>query len=146
MTRDQFPVVVHVLLWRQTQLFLLRRAQTGFMDGWYGLPGGHQQAGESVLDAAHRECEEESGVRATVLRPVCVLPYRSATHQGLNFVFEGREESGDWSGDARCAEPDLFDASGWYVPEAMPARTTPWITDVIALRARGEWFREYHWR
>lgn len=146
MTRDQFPVVVHVLLWRQSQLFLLRRAQTGFMDGWYGLPGGHQQAGESVRDAAHRECEEETGVQVASLRPVCVLPYRSKGHQGLNFVFEGRLESGDWIGDARCAEPELFDAVGWFVPADLPERTTPWIADVIALRDRGEWFREYHWQ
>ena len=146
MTRDQFPVVVHVLLWRQSQLFLLRRAQTGFMDGWYGLPGGHQHAGESVRDAAHRECEEETGVQVASLRPVCVLPYRSKGHQGLNFVFEGRLESGDWIGDARCAEPELFDAVGWFVPAQLPERTTPWIADVIALCERGEWFREYHWQ
>ena len=35
------------------ELLLLRRANTGFMDGRYGLPGGHRQAGEGVTAAYH---------------------------------------------------------------------------------------------
>ena len=64
MERDRFPVVVHVLLVRDRRLFLLRRAHTGFMDGYHALPGGHQHAGESVSAAALRECVEEASLNA----------------------------------------------------------------------------------
>ena len=102
--RDRFPVVVHVMLRRSDQLFLLRRAHTGFMDGYHVMPGGHLHHGESALAGAARECREEAGVDAE-LNPRCVLPYISGRHQGFNFVFEAH----DFDGEPRVAEPDLFD-------------------------------------
>jgi ADP-ribose pyrophosphatase YjhB (NUDIX family) len=142
MSRDRFPVVVHLLLTRGgSELFLLRRAGTGFMDGYWVLPGGHQHVGESVCDAARRECREETGVEPEVLVARCVLPYRSGRHQGLNFVFESTR----LSGEPRLAEPAASDRVGWYPVEALPAPVAPWLGDVLELRARGEWFRELYW-
>ncbi|MFP6814970.1 MAG: NUDIX domain-containing protein, partial [Pseudomonadales bacterium] len=130
MARDVFPVVVHVLMLRGEELFLLRRANSGFMDGYYALPGGHQQAGESVEAAAKRECAEETGVHGAVLSPVCVMPYRFGRHQGLNFVFEALE----WQGEPRIAEPELFSESVWVSPRAMPEPHATWISDVLRCR------------
>lgn len=141
MARDVFPVVVHVLMLRGEELFLLRRANSGFMDGYYALPGGHQKAGESVQAAAQRECEEETGVHAAVLSPVCVMPYRSGRRQGLNFVFEALQ----WQGEPRIAEPELFSESVWALPRAMPEPHATWISDVLRCRADGIWFKEFHW-
>jgi 8-oxo-dGTP diphosphatase len=140
-TRDVFPVVVHVLMFRDQRLFLLRRANSGFMDGYYVLPGGHQQAGESVEAAAQRECEEETGVQDTVLSPVCVMPYRSEGHQGLNFVFEALQ----WQGEPGIAEPELFSDAVWAPPGTMPEPHAMWISDVLRCRADGVWFKEFHW-
>jgi 8-oxo-dGTP pyrophosphatase MutT (NUDIX family) len=139
--RDVFPVVVHVLMFRGDELFLLRRVNSGFMDGYYALPGGHQQVGESVEEAARRECEEETGVQGTLLSPVCVMPYRSGKHQGLNFVFEALQ----WEGEPGIAEPELFSAATWAVPGMMPEPHAMWISDVLRCRADGVWFKEFHW-
>ena len=139
--RDRFPVVVHVLLLRGDGVFLLRRANTGFMDGYFALPGGHQHAGESVRDAAARECLEETGVHPAVLRPVCVLPYRAGRHQGLNFVFE----ADGWLAEPAIVEHDNFDAAGWYPMAALPAPHADWLGLVLRLRAEGRWFEELHW-
>jgi len=141
MERDLFPVVVHVLMCRDGQLFLLRRANSGFMDGYYALPGGHQHAGEGVEAAARRECEEEAGVREVILSPVCVMPYRSGSHQGLNFVFEAVQ----WLGEPRLAEPELFSEAVWAAPERLPQPHAMWIADALRCRADGVWFKEYHW-
>jgi ADP-ribose pyrophosphatase YjhB (NUDIX family) len=111
------------------------------MDGYYVLPGGHQHLGETVSAAAVRECGEETGVCPASVRPVCVLPYRSGRHQGLNFVFEAE----DWPGEPVIGEPDLFDAAGWFVPEALPEPHAAWIPEVLRLRDSGVWFRELHW-
>ena len=144
MTRDLFPVVVHVLLLRAgaagREAYLLRRAGTGFMDGYYVLPGGHLQAGESLQEAAARECREETGVIPAVLRPLCVLPYRSGRHQGINMVFEG----GELSGDPGIAEPERCSAAGWFPLARLPQPMVPWLGDVVELQHRGEWFRELY--
>ena len=85
--RDVFAIVVHTLVWDESaQLLLLRRANTGFMDGRYTLPGGHRQAGETTTAAAVRECREETGIVVDPqrLRPIAALPYAG----GVNFIFE----------------------------------------------------------
>ncbi len=141
MARDVFPVVVHVLMLRGAELFLLRRANSGFMDGYYALPGGHQKAGESVESAAQRECEEETGVYGTVLSPVCAMPYRSGKHQGLNFVFEALH----WQGEPGIAEPEFFSEAVWVSPETLPEPHAIWISDALRCRVDGVWFKEFHW-
>ena len=138
--RQGFPVVVHVMLLRDEAVFLLRRAATGFMDGYFCLPGGHQQAGESVSEAARRECLEEAGVEVGELRPRFALPYRSGAHQGLNFVFEADA----FVGEPAVAEPALFDACCWSPCRDLPERVTPWLVDALAM-PEGQWFHEFHW-
>lgn len=142
MSRDRFAVVVHVLLFGRAvhpnQLFLLRRAGTGFMDGFYVPPGGHQQAGESVMEAARREVREETAFDPGVLTPVCVLPYRSGRHQGTNFVFEA--DVGE--GQPVLAEPECSDRAEWMALHALPEPLAPWLADALELRERGGWFRE----
>ena len=138
--RDGFPVVVHILLERDSRLFLLRRARTGFMDGYYGLPGGHLRRGESVTEAAVRECCEETGVVPQGIEPHCVLPYISGRHQGLNFVFESHR----FKGEPGVNEPELFDACCWARRDDLPARVAPWLADALAMPP-GCWFREYRW-
>jgi 8-oxo-dGTP pyrophosphatase MutT (NUDIX family) len=152
--RDRFPVVVHVLMSRRSrregdaaaaglgdELFLLRRAGTGFMDGFHVPPGGHLVAGESVAEAALRECREETGVTPGRLVPLCVLPYRSGRHQGFNFVFAGEALSGPPS----LAEPDASDAAGWYPLDRLPEPLAPWLPDALSLIRAGGWYRELYW-
>ena len=138
--RDGFPVVVHTLLVRDNRVFLLRRARTGFMDGYYGPPGGHQRLGESVGEAALRECREETGVLPANLRPRCVLPYISGRHQGLNFLFEARR----YQGEPRINEPELFDDCCWATGQDLPGKVAPWLADALAM-PRHHWYREFRW-
>ncbi|MCZ6643371.1 MAG: NUDIX domain-containing protein [Gammaproteobacteria bacterium] len=141
MSRATFPVVVHVMLIREEQLFLLRRSQTGFMDGYYCLPGGHQNVGERVSEAGVRECLEETGVRTTNLIPVCVMPYRSGRHQGLNFIFQ----AGDWEGSPDINEPTLFDDCCWSPLDRLPDPHAPWMAELFELRRNKKWYKEFQW-
>ena len=94
-----------------------------------------------VEAAAQRECEEETGVQDTVLSPVCVMPYRSGRHQGLNFIFEALQ----WQGEPVIAEPDRFSEAVWAAPGTLPEPHAMWISDVLRCRADGVWFQEFHW-
>ena len=138
--RDKFPVVVHLMLTRHDQVFLLRRANTGFMDGYFSLPGGHQRFGESVSEATLRECIEETGVRPLDLQARCVLPYISGHHQGLNFIFA----AGQFDGEPGIREPELFDACCWATRGELPKKVAPWLGDLLEM-PQDSWYREFRW-
>ena len=130
--RALFPVVVHMALRRGSALFLLHRSNTGFADGWYSLPGGHQELGESVTAAVVRECREETGVEVIHHKPLAVLPYRSTrvgkpAAQGVNFVFL-TEISGL---EPRVIETDKFDHGDFFAFDHLPDNTLPWVRDLV---------------
>ncbi len=138
--RDLFTVVVHTLLVRDDRLFLLHRAHTGFLDGYFGPPGGHQRLGESVSEAARRECFEETGATPEDLQPFCVLPYIAGRHQGINLLFEVRR----FTGEPHIAEPEFFDDCCWASPANLPRNTLPWFADALAMQSKS-WYRERLW-
>lgn len=139
--RARFPVVVHVLFTRdlrgEREFCLFRRSNTGFMDGWFTLPGGHQEHGETLAEAAARECAEEVGVMTESLIPLAALGYQNRGHQGLNFIFRCNA----WQGELRLAEP-VFDEMLWTRPGLLPRPYATWIDDVLAMEAQGNWLRE----
>jgi 8-oxo-dGTP diphosphatase len=53
---------VHLILAEGRKVLLLRRANTGFADGWWSVPGGSLEHGETLPQAAAREALEEIGV------------------------------------------------------------------------------------
>ncbi len=139
--RDLFPVLAHTLLFRNNQVLLLRRAHTGYLDGWYALPGGHLQRGEGIVACAIRECFEETGVVLDPARvlPAAVMPYRSADQQGVDFIMA----CDAISGEPRLAEPDHFDDMRWFGVDALPPNAAPYIERAIALARSGDWFLEF---
>ncbi len=129
-TRSQFPMVAHVVLIRRApepQIFLQRRAGTGFLDGFYGLPGGHLEAGELPSEAARRECQEETGVSVLALEPRCVLPYRYRGAVGVNWVFTAN----GYDQEPRLAEPASADVAVWADLTCLPQRRARWIDQAV---------------
>ncbi|MGL4408671.1 MAG: NUDIX domain-containing protein, partial [Zoogloea sp.] len=103
MLHPGIPTGVHVLLWREGRVLLMRRAGTGFFDGLYSLPGGHLEEGESIPMTAAREMAEELDIRLdpAALRTLGVVHRRSDTNR-IDFFVEARA----WTGEPRIAEPD----------------------------------------
>lgn len=55
-------VSVVCVIEKDGKYLFLKRSNTGKDDGFYMLPGGHVDAGESVLHATVRELKEELGI------------------------------------------------------------------------------------
>ncbi len=136
--RDVFPVVVHGLLIRDGKIFLLRRVNTGVLDGFFSLPGGHQRYGETVQQALCRELLEETGAEVQLQQPLGVLPYQYNGTQGINFIFEILK----WRGALTLAEPDFSDECLWAEIDKLPKSTVHWVHHILELRAQGAWFSE----
>ena len=135
--RASFVIVVHTLVFNAAgELLLLRRANTGFMDGHYALPGGHRQAGEKIVAAAVRECREEALVEVADIKPVIVMPYE----RGVDFIFEATR----WSGVPGIGEPDKCDDLLFAPTDALPSPKVDFVAAALECRAQGIWYREVH--
>ena len=136
MDRVTFPVVVHTLIFdQQGRLLLLRRMKTGFMDGHQGLPGGHLQRGETMSDAAKRECKEEVCIDVSAMRPLVVMPFLD----GVDFIFEADE----WTGVPKIGEPTKCSEVGWFLPDTLPDNVIPFVVKALELRTQQVWYHEF---
>ena len=134
--RASFVVIVQTLVFDDAgRLLLLRRRNTGLLDGWFSLPGGHRDAGESVAKAAVRECAEEACVTVERLDPVVAMPYAD----GVDFVFEATR----WSGTPGIGEPDKCDALTFAPLDDLPAPTTRFVKAALECRRNGVWYQEF---
>lgn len=67
------PIVgVGAVVLRDHEILLVRRAHAPRQGEW-SLPGGRQELGETILEAAHREVAEETGVSIRILGVIDVV-------------------------------------------------------------------------
>jgi len=52
----------YLILQGNGKTLLLKRQNTGFCDGLFGLPSGHIESGESIVEGMIREAKEEIGI------------------------------------------------------------------------------------
>ncbi len=107
--RATFPVTVHLLFFRENQILLLRRFNTGYSDGQYSVPAGHLDGGETVIAAARREAAEETGVH---IEPGDLV-FSSVMHrrdgdERVDFFVEVHR----WQGEPVNTEPEKCDEMG----------------------------------
>lgn len=117
-------VGVGVIVWRGGRVLLIRRARAPRLGQW-SLPGGAQEVGETVFQAAAREVREETGL---TVRPTGVVTVVDAiTRDGdgrVEYHYTLVEVSAEWeAGEAACAD-DALDARWATVDEA--ASLVPW--------------------
>ncbi|MDR2924445.1 MAG: NUDIX domain-containing protein [Azoarcus sp.] len=139
------PTGVHVLCEREGRVLLLRRAGTGFFDGLYSLPGGHIEQGESVFQAAVRELEEETGLRASPadLGWLGIIHRHSDTNR-IDFFLRAR----NWQGEPILREPDKCSGMGWFARDGLPPEIVPYVKaalDAGECAGEGGWMLELGW-
>ncbi|MBK9924273.1 MAG: NUDIX domain-containing protein [Anaerolineales bacterium] len=141
--RAKFPVTVHLFFFREKQILLLRRFNTGYCDGEYSVPAGHLDGGETVSGAAAREAEEEIGVRieAGDLRFSSVM-HRIEGDERVDFFVQVQK----WSGEPFNAEPDKCDELRWVDMNSLPENTIPYVRRAIENYLNGVTFNEFGWQ
>lgn len=133
-TAERFKVrlAVYLMLERDGKVFMLRRANTGYHDGDYGLIQGHVDGGETAEEAMSREAKEEIGidVRPEDMQVVYVQhgPAENEPDEEYLCVYM---KCTRWEGEPANLEPDKCDDIGWFSRDALPANTIPNV--VVAL-------------
>jgi 8-oxo-dGTP diphosphatase len=140
--RTTFPVTVHLFFFRENEILLLRRCNTGFADGMYSVPAGHLDGDETVIAAAAREAREEIGVR---LEADCIhfsqVMHRKDGDERVDFF----AHVSAWHGEPVNAEPEKCDEICWVGMDDLPENTIPYIRKALHNHRHGIKFDEFGW-
>lgn len=140
MTRARFPVTVHLFFFHENQILLLRRFNTGFRDGEYSVPAGHLDGGETVMEAAAREGEEEAGVKIQLNdMTFSTVMHRIEDDERVDFFVVVNQ----WEGEPFNAEPDKCDELRWVDVNTLPMNIIPYVKQALANHQNGIPFDEY---
>ncbi len=133
----------YLILKKDNKVLMLRRFNTGFKDGEYGLPSGHLEEWEHPSDTIIRESKEEIGIDVSPesLRCVHVIQRRSGErdpreYADFFFVCDA------WSGEPGNMEPHKCDDMQWFPMDNLPSNTIGYIREVLNYIESGEFYSE----
>ena len=140
--RTRFPVTVHLLFFRENQILMLRRFNTGYADGLYSVPAGHLDGGETILTAGAREAQEEVGVRIEAEdMTITTVMHRIEDDERVDFFVHVQK----WDGEPFNAEPEKCDDLRWVNIDQLPENTVEYVMRSIANHLNGVRFDEFGW-
>lgn len=147
MKKEHFKLLcaVYLILKRSGKVLLLRRFNTGFEDGNYGLVSGHIDGGESMFSAMTRETKEEVGIELEPkdLKVVHIMHRKCESPDYERFcVFL---EATKYSGEIKNMEPNKCDDVGWFSANDLPKNTITYIKRAIEYSDNGIFFSEDGW-
>jgi 8-oxo-dGTP diphosphatase len=118
--RHMIVPAVYILLERDDKVLLLRRAHTGYMNGYYTPPAGHMDGGEAPSTAMVREAMEEVGVtvKPEDLELAHCMMYMAAegTHERVTLFFKTKH----FEGEPKNMEPNKCDDVSWFSKDELP--------------------------
>ena len=121
-------LAVSAAIFREGRILLVRRARSPGK-GFYSLPGGRVEFGESLHAAPHREVDEETGLKIAILGLAGwreVLPETPGNGHYVIMSFAAR-----WTGSEPVLN-DEHDDFKWLAPDGLDdLRTTGGLQEVI---------------
>jgi len=138
MERLKIKVAVYLLLIREDKILLLRRRNTGWQDGNYGLPAGHLELNETIIEGLLREVKEEIGL---VLKPEDVrlvhVMHRMSNYVDFFFVSQYQDK------EPKNEEPESCDDLDWFSIKNLPDNMVPSVRSAINNYIQGVTFFEF---
>src|SRR2546430_2732739 len=120
------------------KILLLRRANTGYMDGKLGMVSGHVDGNEPAESAMVREAAEEAGIKVAPpdLRLVHIM-HRMAEEGGYEYI-DLYFEAAHWQGKPTNLEPNKCSELLWADPNKLPKDIIPVVCQALQHIAAGE--------
>ncbi|MFE3454137.1 NUDIX domain-containing protein [Nonomuraea sp. NPDC059194] len=138
-------VGVHLILRQHGKVLLLLRANTGFADGSWSVPGGCLNADETLPEGAAREALEELGI---VIDPAD-LTFAGLCHHAdpdgqarIGVFFTASR----WIGEPVNAEPEKCDKIDWFEADDLPDDIVTYIRTGIDAYRSGQAFSLDGWQ
>lgn len=145
---DRFKVrlAVYLVLERNGKILMLRRANTGYQDGNYGLVQGHSDGGETVQAAVSREAKEEVDldIPAPDVQVIHVQHSPAENEPGEEYLCVYMR--GRCDGQPKNMEPDKCDDLAWFPIDALPENTIPSVKFALENIRKGEFYSNWGWK
>lgn len=141
---ERFKLIlsVYLILVKDGKTLLLRRANTGYEDGNYGLVAGHADGNEAATDALCREVLEESRLRLNPKEVRFVhLMHRVGDDERIDVFFT----VDNWEGEPINNEPEKCDDLSWFPLNQLPNNTIPYIKQALYCYQEGTTYSEFGW-
>lgn len=136
-----------VILMREDKIAMVLRKNTGWHDGFYGLPAGKMEWQETFTQGAIREALEEAGV---VIKPedmrVVHVVHRHA-EEGNEFMdwVDVYFAVDAWEGEPHNAETDKSERLDWLPINDLPDNIVPSQRAALTEVAKGNFYSEFGW-
>ena len=138
MSRHLTRTAVFVVLEKDTHIFLLRRANTGWSDGLLTVPAGHVDKGDNVIESAIKETKEEAGVLITA-DDLELIHVDYLLDEYVNFYFRATS----WVGEPKVGEPDMASEGLWCDKNNLPDDLVPPLKNLFIQLGQQKLFSEY---
>jgi 8-oxo-dGTP diphosphatase len=137
---------VYLILKKGNKVLLLRRANTGYMDGKYSLPAGHIDAEEYATQAIIREAKEEVGISLTSedITFAHVMHRASKIEEDRTYI-DFYFTASHWEGEIQNCEPDKCDDIQWFETSQLPKDIVPDVEQAIESSEKGIFYTEFGW-
>lgn len=116
------------------KVFMMRRKNTNWLNGFYNIPAGRVERHETMLECAIRETKEEAGID---IKPedmkLFLVSNRFTGVDGdtqpdwIDFYYTTTK----WQGTPHIAEPDKCDHADWYAIGDKSLQIVPCIEDAL---------------
>ncbi len=131
-------VAVYLILRRlDGDILIMRRFNTGYMDGMYHPCSGHVEMRELPTEAMIREAKEEIGIvlkrEDLALIHISARPKHDETGNRIDMFYLATR----WRGRPKIMESDKCDDMRWSSPDNLPENFVPHMAHCIALSRNG---------
>jgi len=126
--RVKANVNAYLILEKEDQIFLMLRENTGYYDGYWSVPSGHVDAGESALQGMVREAYEEVGITIEPedLQPKHII-HRQTDRVNVDIFFTCNK----WEGEPINSEPHKCGAIGFFPKNALPEKLIDYVSAAL---------------
>lgn len=143
-TKQRHKIIpeAYLVLKNGNKVLLQRRANSGYLDGMFGLVSGHVEAKEFFSEAMVREAAEEAGIiiqpQHLVIAHVLNRKQIQTQSERVGTFFLCTE----WRGTPSICEPHKCTELMWADIDQLPADTIPYIHKVLSHIKTGIFYSE----
>ena len=144
---ERFKIYIagYLLLFKDQQILLSRRANSSYLDGCYSLPAGHFDGGETAEQCVAREAKEEINIdiKLADLKVVYVSHRLSPDREYIDVFLK----ADNWTGEINNNEPDKCDDLLWCDVKALPEKIVPEVREAIntIVNNKNKFYGEFGW-